>query len=99
MGSKESLGLATITSNTKSFRHKEKGWVFIHGFQRHVCTEMVLKYLNKKNLENFNFEVIELPTTDTQNKYFRIGANFELKDQLYNYPFVLKDMVSRDSIL
>lgn len=49
---------------------------------------MILKYLNAKIKDkNSNFQVVELPTESNQNKCFKVGASFHLKEQLHDNKF------------
>lgn len=63
----------------------KKVWLFISRVEPHVTATLIDAYLKKQDaLANRDFLIEEITLQRTDTKCFRIGADFDLKDALYN---------------
>lgn len=68
---------------------QKKVWLFIGRVKDHVTEEIVKKYLEKKTDSNNDIHVKEIDTYRkiADNKCFKVGLNFDLKDVVYTNSF------------
>lgn len=66
----------------------KKVWIFLSRIKREISEENVLSYMSRKlNKQKTDFTIKEIPTRENGNKCFMIGADYTLKDELYQPTF------------
>ncbi|KAF5307538.1 hypothetical protein FQR65_LT06894 [Abscondita terminalis] len=80
----KTIGAGSISKSGHFAGVEQKIWLYLYRVKRTVTETIILDYLKEAKPEYAeSFEVKELPTINTQNKCFRVGAHFELKNDMY----------------
>lgn len=84
----KNIGQAKDSEEDNSIGIQRKAWMYINRVNQHVTEDVILAYLNKKNLADPQYEVEELKSNNNKvSKSFRVGARIELLNELYKPTF------------